>query len=181
MNPAGAANAPSDLKSRLLQRLHDPVQLRIFVTVMILLTGYLAIYLPLSGNIEDATRQLAAERERNELATSVEHLRAELAKFQGRLPRQVDTKEWVEYVLNGVRRFPLRLTQLNCDATRDLGPYKAVVLRIELEGDFMDMDAFLRWLESNQRLFRTDAVRICPSLGNRDVLVMQLAVLGVMG
>jgi Tfp pilus assembly protein PilO len=181
MTPAGADPSSSDLKGRLLERLHDPVQLRIFVTVAVLAGGYLGVYLPLDGRIEEATRQRDAERKRTELATDLEHLRAELQKFQGRLPKQADSKEWVEYLLSGVRRFPLRLTQLNCDPPRDMGPYRAVVLRIELEGDFMDMDAFLRWLDGNQRLFRTDMVRISPSLGNREVLLMQLAVLGVMG
>jgi Tfp pilus assembly protein PilO len=181
MSTADLANVPPDLKSRLIERLHDPVQLRIFTTVAILVVGYLAVCMPLGGKVYEAAGELAAQRQLTELASAVEHLRGELAKYQGRLPKQVDTKEWVEYVLEGIRRFPLRMTQLTCEAPRDIGPYKAVVLRIDLEGDFHDMDGFLRWMESNRRLFRADALRICPSLADRNVLVMQLTVLGVMG
>ena len=70
----------------------------------------------------------------------------------------------MQYLLGGIRRFPLRLTALDCDPPRDVGPYKAVVLRVDLEGAFFDMDALLRWLESNPRLFRIDSLRISPSL-----------------
>jgi hypothetical protein len=42
------------------------------------------------------------------------------------------------------------------------------------------MDALLRWLESNHRLLRIDLLRIAPSRSNRDVLVLQLTILGVM-
>ena len=181
MSTADLAAAPTDLKGKLIQRLHDPVQLRIFTTVVVLTIGYLAVCMPLLGKVDDATHVLAEQRSLTELATAVEHLRAEMPKFQGRLPKQVDSKEWVEYVLNGIRGFPLHMTQLTCDPTRDLGPYKMVVLRVEVEGDFQDMDGLLRWLESNPRLFRIDALRVCPSLANKNVLVMQLTVLGVMG
>ena len=181
MSTADLANAPADLKGKLIGRLHDPLQLRIFTTVTVLAVGYMAVCMPLGNKVDEAARELASQRKLTELASAVEHLRAQTAKFRGRLPKQVDSKEWVEYVLDGIRRFPLRMTQLTCDAPRDVGPYKAVVLRIELEGDFHDMDGFLRWMESNQRLFRADALRICPSLADRNVLVMQLTVLGLMG
>jgi hypothetical protein len=84
-------------------------------------------------------------------------------------------------VLSGVRNFPLKLVQLDADSSRDVGPYKAVVLRIEFEGAFPDMDAFLRWLESNERLFRIDTVKIAPHRSGNGLMFMQLTVLGVMG
>ena len=170
----------ADLKTRVLDRLHDPVQLRATVTAMVLLAAYAGIYAPLSGEITDATVAIDHQQKLCRLAADVEHLRAQYQSFANRLPKQSDSKEWVQYLLGGVRRFPLRLTALDCDPPRDVGPYKAVVLRVELEGAFFDMDALLRWLESNHRLLRIDSVRISPSRSNRNVLVLQLTVLGVM-
>ena len=159
---ADAINArKADLKSRLLERLHDPTQLRAVVTATVLLAAYAGIYAPLSGKIADATAEINRQQRLCQLASDVEHLRAQYKSFVDRLPKQSDSKEWVQYLLGGIRRFPLRLTALDCDPPRDVGPYKAVVLRVELEGAFFDMDALLRWLESNHRLLRIDSVRIC--------------------
>jgi Tfp pilus assembly protein PilO len=169
-----------DMKSRVLERLHDPIQLRAVVTATVLLSAYAAIYVPLSSEIADATASIEQQQKLCQLAADVEHLRAQYKSFADRLPAQSDSKEWVQYVLSGIRRFPLRLTTLDCDPPRDMGPYKAVVLRIELEGSFPDMDGLLRWLESNRRLLRIDSVRIAPSHSSRDALGLQLTVLGVM-
>jgi Tfp pilus assembly protein PilO len=133
----------------------------------------------LSGQIAGASAEIDGERKLCQLAADVEHLRTQYRSFADRLPKQSDSKEWVQYLLGGIRRFPLRLTTLECDPPRDVGPYKAVVLRAELEGAFFDMDALLRWLESNPRLLRIDSLRIAPSRSSRDVLVLQFTVLGV--
>jgi hypothetical protein len=181
MSPPDNEDRKADSKSRLVKRLHDPVQLRTFVTIVVVLVGYLGVYTPLNNEISEASRKLREEERRLDLARNLEHLRGQFRNLQSHLTQQTDSKEWVNYVLGGVRQFPLKLVALDCDAPRDLGPYKAVVLRIELEGSFPDMDAFLCWLESNQRLFRADSVRIVPSRSAKDVLILQLTVLGVMG
>ena len=62
-----------------------------------------------------------------------------------------------------------------------MGPYKAIVLRIELEGAYADLHGFLGWLETNERLFRIDTVKIQPHRSGDGTLIMQLTVLGVMG
>ena len=179
MTPTGKEQ--NDWKDKLLEWLRDRTRFRVVVVVVMLLAGYLCIYLPLSGKIDDGTRALRREENLRDLARSIEHLRAQYRGFAGRLPKQTDSKEWVAYVLNGIRKFPLRLVTLDCEAPRELGPYRAVALRIELEGAFSNMDALLRWLDSNERLFRIDAVRIAPSQSNKEVLTLQLTVLGAMG
>jgi Tfp pilus assembly protein PilO len=169
------------LKAQLLGRLQDPTQLRVCLTVVMLAVGYLGIYMPLSADIEQTTAKLAAEKKRLDLAHDIEHLRAQYTKLKRRLPKKTDINEWVEYVLSGSRRFPLRLVTLDKDPPREVGPYKAVVLRIEVEGTFPDMNAFLAWLETNERLMRVDSVRIQPHRSNNGSLVMQVTLLGVMG
>ena len=167
--------------AKLLERLHNPLQLRALVTGSLLLAGYFGIYLPLSSGIVDTTRQLNQEQKRLELARDIEHLRTQVESYKDRLPAGKDPNEWVQYVLGGIRGFPLKLVTLDVDTPRDLGPYKAVVVRVELEGAFHDMDALLRWFESNERLFRVDSLNINPHRSGNGTLVMQLTVLGVMG
>jgi Tfp pilus assembly protein PilO len=170
-----------NLKSRLLTSLRDANRFRAAVVGTVLVAGYAFIYVPLSDKIVENTKKLTHEEHLLDLAHGIRQLEAQFRKFEGRLPKNTDSKEWVAYVLAGIRNFPLRMVTLDCEAPRDVGPYKAVVLRIELEGAFRDMDRFLRWLESNKRLFRTDALRIAPSRTNKNVLTMQLTVLGIMG
>jgi Tfp pilus assembly protein PilO len=148
---------------------------------VVLMAGYAGIYMPFSSAIEDTSKQLVARRKRLDLADEVERLRAQYKSFKARLPEKKDTNEWVQYVLGGVRQFPVRLKTLDADPTREFGPYKAVVLRIELEGQFPELNSFLVWLETNKRLFRIDAVRIQPHLSGNGMLVMNLTVLGAMG
>ena len=176
-----AIGQQAQLKAKLLERLHNPTQLRAIVTGLVLLVGYVGVYMPLSGGMEATGRELTQEQKRLELACDVEHLRAQFDRFKHRLPKQRDPNEWVQYVLDGVRKFPLKLAKLDAEAARDLGPYKAVVLRMEFEGAFSDLDSFLGWLETNERLFRVDTVKIAPHRSGNGTLVLQMVVLGVMG
>ena len=80
-----------------------------------------------------------------------------------------------------MRKFPLTLLKWNGDELRDVGPYKVVVLRLELEGTFSGMDSMLDWLETNERLIRVDTVKIAPQKVGSGKLVMQLVIFGIMG
>lgn len=178
--PTQTSNNKLDFR-QLLERLHDPFRLRVLVTGLMLVVGYAGIYMPLSSRIDDTTRKLSQERRRQELADQIDTLRAQVSKFQARLPDNTDTNEWVEYVLEGIRKFPLKLNTLDSDSPRRVGPYEAMVLRIDLEGEFHDLDAFLHWLETNQRLFRVDSAKIAPARQASGELTMQLTLLGVKG
>lgn len=171
----------AQLKANLLEHLYNPAKLRGVVTSAVLLVGYLGVYMPLSGSIDSTGRDLRKEEKRLELACEVEHLRSQFDAFKDRLPAKRDPNEWVQYVLDGVRKLPVKMAKLDSEAARIVGPYKVVVLRMELEGAFKDLDKYLEWLETNQRLIRIDSVKIAPHRSGNGVLVMQLVVLGVMG
>jgi len=176
----GTKNA--DLRTRLLDRLHNPAQLRAAVTLLALVVGYLGIYLPLSSRITATTGRLTAARNRLRLARDMEQLEAQCKSFEHRVGEKPDPIEWAQYVLGGIRKLPgLKPAKLNPDPPQVIGPYKAVVLKIALEGSFGDLSAFLRWLETNERLFRVDALTITPHPAGNGSLLMQLTVVGVMG
>lgn len=181
MSPNQSDDSKTDLKARLFEWLHDPVHLHAAVTATVVAVAYLGIYMPLNGQIEQTSAEVRHARKLLELAGDIESLRAQYQSFRGRLPKQSDPNEWVQYVLGGLRRFPLKLAALDCDSPRPMGPYSTVVMRMELEGGFFAMDAFLRWLESNERLFRLDSLKIAPSRSSNEIQVMQITLLGVMG
>ena len=166
---------------KLLEQLHDPLRLRVFVTGIMLVVGYAGIYTPLSGRIEETTRKLNKAHKRHALGHDVEHLRAAVDKFHARLPEKTDSNEWLQYVLGGIRMFPNNLITLDLDDPQTVGPYRAVVFHIELAGEFNELDAFLHWLEANQRLFRVDSAKIAPARRQGGGLVLQLTVLGMKG
>ncbi len=176
-----ASSKSSPAKAKLQDHLYNPTKLRSLVTGLMIAVGYIGIYMPLSGAIESTTKDRSKEQKRLDLACEVEHLRQQFDNFKKRLPAKRDPNEWVQYVLGGVRKLPLKLAKMDTEDARDLGPYKLVVLRLELEGSFTDMDLLLNWLETNERMFRVDSVKIAPHRSGKGILIMQLVVLGVMG
>ncbi|MEI6539692.1 MAG: hypothetical protein WCO86_09220 [Planctomycetota bacterium] len=165
----------------MLDHLRDPMRLRMFIAMIALIGAYAAIYMPLEANISEITRDLNAEKKRLALAVDIERLRQEEQRFEDRLPREADRNEWVEYVLSGIRKLPLKLVLFDAKGAQEIGPFKVIVLSCELEGGFHDMDRLVRWLEYNDRLFRIDSIKIAQHRSNNGMLVMQLTILGLMG
>jgi Tfp pilus assembly protein PilO len=167
--------------AKLVERLHDPFQLRVFITILMLAVAYVAIYMPLNGRIEKISRQLDHEKKHKDLAEEIEQLREQVESFQARLPEGTDTNEWMQYVLGAIRKTPLKLARLDPGAPQRVGPYEAVVLQLELEGVFEDLDSFLHWVETNERLFRIDSAKIAPPRNENGKLSMQLTLVGLKG
>jgi len=190
MNAPETIERRAGLKTQLIDRLHDPLQLRIFVVGIVILVGYGGVYMPLKERIDKTNRQIELEQRMQDLAVDLNRLEKQCRVFDKRLPINTDGKEWMQYVNEGILRFPLKLTKFNSLEPIPVGPYKAITLRIELEGTYFDLDQFLRWLETNPRLFRIDDFSIGLSkkpgvgrgaAGANDELVMQLTVLGLAG
>jgi Tfp pilus assembly protein PilO len=176
-----AAGKSGKIASIALRVLHNPFQLRVVVMLVIFAAWYLGFCMPMSSSIDRTVASTSTERKRLALALEVERLRAQVMRFDDRLPRKTDPNEWVHYMLEGVRRFPLRMVLLDSDGMKDVGPYKAVVVKLEVEGAFHDVDAFLRWVEGNSRLLRVDGIRMEPSRAAKGKMSVQMVILGVMG
>jgi Tfp pilus assembly protein PilO len=180
MIPTGTEERRSDLKSNLLERLHNPMQLRLFLLVVVLAAGYFAVYVPLSGKIVETTKKLERDRKMLELAGSIEQLQKQFLKFDSRVPQLADSKEWVEYVMEGIRQLPVNLLSLNCKPAKTIGPYQAIMLQVELQGTFLELDQVFRWVESNRRLLRADEVKLSPG-HNARVMEMHLTLVAMTG
>jgi len=180
MSRQGRKKGQSPL-SGFVARLHNPMFLRAVVAGSVLAVGYIAVYAPLGANIDDDMHRIAAQKKRLDTVQDIESLRKEYASFKDRVPEKADTDEWVQYVLSGIRQFPLKLILLSPSASKDVGPYKGIVLRIELHGQLNDLNAFLKWVEANRRIFRVDVMDIEASIQTKGALVMHLTVVGVTG
>ncbi|HTQ37435.1 MAG TPA: type 4a pilus biogenesis protein PilO [Pirellulales bacterium] len=165
----------------LVERLHNPGFLRAVVTGIVLAVAYVGVFSPLAANIDEDMHKLAAQKKLLETVQDIETLRKEYATFKDRVPDKADTDEWVQYMLVGIRQFPLKLILLDPGAPKEVGPYKGIVMRIELNGQLRDMNDFLKWLESNPRLVRVDIMDIETSIQTKGALVMHLTVVGVTG
>jgi Tfp pilus assembly protein PilO len=182
MSAAENTERRANWKTNLLERLSNPNQLRGFLTGLVLLIGYLAIYQPFEQHAAAAKKSLAESKKRLDLARDVEQLRKQFSPLEARLSQPTDSKEWERYMLDEIRKFPLKLESFKPGDPRDIGPYKAITMQIEMTGSYVDLDHFLHWLESNKRLFRVDDVKISvKSTTGEHCLTMKIVVLGLMG
>ena len=152
---------PARILSVFRTRMHDPMQLGAFLCGAPADLVRRGVSPARRGDRRDFPAQARAKKHL-ELARDIELLRDQVKQFKRRLPEDTDSNEWVEYVLTGLRTIRLKLVALDPKATVQHGPFHLVVLRIELEGGFHDLDRLLGWIESNERLFRVESIRIEP-------------------
>ncbi len=162
-----------------LERLHDPLRLRIGLTAVVLVIAYVGVYWPFSERIAEVDSQLARDEKRLATAHDIEQMQARYRQVAPRIPSSKDSHEFVEYVLRGIQeRSALRLVELKPEATTHVGPYQAAAVSLELEGSFRELSEFLRWLEVNPRLLRVDSVEIMPR--QKGCLSMHMRIVGLM-
>jgi Tfp pilus assembly protein PilO len=170
-------------KSSLIERLHNPTELRFCLMAIVLGIGYATVFLPFDATIAATTRKLNDAKKRLALADEVEVLRREYRAIQPRIPSNLDVSEWLQYVLSGLRQCPIRLESFSPDSPKAVGSYQTLTIKIRVSGAFADIDRFIYWLESNPRLFRVDSVKI--SAGGSKVeageISADLIIVGVMG
>jgi Tfp pilus assembly protein PilO len=174
------------LKVRLVAFCYKPMLFRAALTAVIVGAWYAGFAMPSTAEIDQTATKLAREQKRLGLAREVEELRKQVARYQKRLPVNSDPNEWVQYMLDGVRKFPtLRLVMLDTDGTKAVGPYNAILIKLNVEGPFRDVDAFVRWIEANPRLLRVDMLNMQPVRSANETasgrMGATMIVMGVMG
>ncbi len=89
-----------------MERLHNPLQLRICVLIVGRGGGLFRRLRALEWQNQRDHKKLQRDRKMLELAGSIEQLQKQFRQFDSRVPQQADSKEWVQYVLEGIRHFP---------------------------------------------------------------------------
>jgi hypothetical protein len=179
----------SALVANLVRRLHDPSQLRWILTGLVSALGGLVVYLPLAGRADDSERKYAHEKKRLNLVKDIEHLRDDYKAIKQRIPAKSDASEWAAYLYHMLSdedspflkecKGHLRLVDMNTSPVRNMAPYRLAYASLVLEGEYCDLDRFLRWLDTNERLLRVDNIKL--EVNERgDALQMRVVVVGVL-
>ncbi len=182
MNAPDGHERRAGILGKFVERLHNPAQLRLFVMLAVLGIGYAGVAMPLMNRINDADRILAECKKRLTLADEIDRMRKQYHRVESRLAAQSDTNEWLQYVLSGIRKSPLKLNSFTPGAPQAIGPFQIVSLNVKLSGDYADVDRFLYWLESNERLFRVDNLKIVTAATPEGMEIrLDMTVVGVIG
>src|SRR5262245_46795459 len=141
----------SALLRNIIKRFNDPSQLRWIMMGLVLCTGVIGVYMPLSGRADDAERKANHEKERLALIKDLEHLREDYKNVKQHIVK-MDPSDWATYLNEGTRLFKgLRVLSLETQSTRSMPPYRLAVLAIVLEGTYPLFDQYLHWLDTNER------------------------------
>lgn len=163
-------------KAAITKHLSDPVKLRLVVSGTLALVAIVGVYLPFSGLIEENRAEVAAERGRDQAIKDVEGLRSQVAAYEGRIGKESDANDWVQYLLSGLREYPVKLRDMESRPPQKVGPYLAVTLSVEIEGTYHRMRDLMEWLESSDRVLRVDSMRFEK---RPKSLLMKITVLGL--
>lgn len=158
--------------------LSDPVKMRLVVIVAMTAVAIMAVYRPLAGRIETKQRQLAAQKRRANIIACVEALRKQAGVYRPRISEKSDTNEWVQYLLRGLRESGVKLRDMSSRQPRKVGPYKAIVLTVDVQGNYKTVKSLMEWLEQSDRLLRVDSIRCQKKLG---AIEMKVTLLGLVG
>ncbi len=158
--------------------LSDPVKMRLAVIVGITAVAVMAVYKPLADGIETKQQQLVAQKKRADLIAGVEALRKQAGVYRPRISEKSDTNEWVQYILTGLRKSGVKLRDMSSRQPRKVGPYKAIVLTVEVQGNYKTVKKLMEWLEQSDRLLRVDSIRCQKKLGSIE---MKISLLGLVG
>lgn len=162
------------------RRMRDPIQLRLGLGAILVGAWYLAIYAPMSERIDAASRDREQLEAHLATAKAIVALRAEADKFRGHLPDRKDPNGWIESILQGVRRFPVKVRKFEPLPPRKHGPHDALSAKLELVGTTPALDGLLGWIEANPRLLRVDSIVLEPDQGEK-ALVLRITVVGIVG
>jgi hypothetical protein len=159
-----------------IKHLSNPLKLRLTTVFTFVAVGIVFVYMPLSKRIQAAEKMLADERERNEKICDVEKLRKQVRSYRDRIGDNSDTNEWVQYTLDGLRNFKVKLREMESGEQKRVGPYHAVTLSMEIEGLYPRLEGYIEWLEKSERILRIDSVRFEKRPQN---LLMKIIILGL--
>lgn len=159
------------------QHLSDPVKLRLFTAGALLLLVTVLVYMPLYKVIDRNKKLLAAAKERNGYITDCEKLRAQAMAFRPLIEEKPDVTGWIGYLLDGMRKFQVKLRSMNPQKENKVGPYKAAALSMDIEGSYQELKNYIEWLESSKSLIRVDELKLTKGQKN---MLMKITVLGIM-
>jgi len=175
------SDTPAKINPReiVLGQLRNPLKLRLTLCVAILAAWYLLFFSPLGGQMAVTTARTDKECQRIATAREIEQLRKSLNPYRDRVAAKSDPNELIQQVMDHIRPTAFRLIDLKPEKPKDLGPFEAIGLRLVFEGSFAELDAFLTWVQTDQRLMRIDSLKVEPHPRDQTKLAIQLTLLSL--
>lgn len=164
-------------KALLEKHLSDPIKLRITTMAGLLITSAVIVYMPLSKKIEESQGLYAKEKERNNYIAEYEKLEKQAAMFRAYIGDNFDSNKWVQYLLDGLRQYEIKLRGMEAKQPKTVGPYQAVTFVMELEGTYPEQKKYVHWLESSKSFIRIDSIQMEKKAGS---LMMKIYVSGML-
>ena len=171
-------DAKTSYKEIVLKQLRQPLKLRVLLVPGRIAGWYLAILQPLEPTRRPPPPPASAANARGlpPLARSTSS-RNPSSPTKGRVLVGADINELMRYVITQMRTSPLKLLDLKPEKPKDLGPFEALGLKLTLEGRYTEIDEFLKWVETDERLLRIDAIRLDPLAKDPSRLTAQVLLL----
>ena len=154
--------AKSGLPGVVLKQLSHPLKLRLVLCAGLIAAWQMLLLGPLDDNVATTVTRIDAERKRAATAREIDRLKNALKPYKDRIGAGEDGQELMQYVIAHIRSSPLHLVDLAPQKAKSVGPFSAVGLQLRLEGTYLHIDDFLRWVETEKRLLRVDSVQLAP-------------------
>ena len=167
---------PVSTAAKWAQRLRGRSRMAVAAIGGVFLVGFIGVSRPLGQRIDAANDRLARAEARLQLAGEIHHLRRQASLYQKKLPRGIDTNDWTNYLLTGIRGERVKLVRMDPKDVAALGPCKILSWQIDLEGDLESLGRVVEWMENGKRLLRIDRILLQDADGK---LAMSLLVKGL--
>ncbi len=171
--------AKTDYKQVILNQIRQPLKLRLLLCSAIITGWYVLFFSPLSEQTAATTAKIIKDRKRVAASRQIEQLKKAMAPYKGRVLAGADLNELMQHVIARTRSSPLKLIDLKPEKSKDLGPYETLGLKLTLEGRFAEIDEFLKWVETDQRLLRIDTIKLDPINKDPSRLTAQVVLLSL--
>jgi hypothetical protein len=169
-------NTTTSTAAKWAERLRGRSRMAVAAIGGVFLVGFVGVSRPLGQRIDAANERLTKAEARAQLAGEVASLRRQSALYTNKLRRGVDGNDWTNYILDGIRNERVRLIRMDPKDTVTLGPCKALVWQVDIEGDFRSLSNVVAWLENGERLIRIDRLVLQSANGK---LVMSMVIKGL--
>ena len=174
-----SSSAKPDYKAILLRQLHEPLKLRLCLSICVMVIWYFSFFSPAFEQIAATGAKIIQERKRLAVGEEIQQLRTSLGPHKGLIPAGTEVHELMRQVMEEMRSSPLKLVDLKPQKSQELGPYETLGIRLTLQGAYADIEELMKWVETDKRLLRIDSIKIEPSSQNPSQLVAQLVLLSL--
>src|SRR4051812_17595988 len=142
------------------ERLRGRSRMAVAAIGAVFFLGLFFVSRPLSQRIDSANERLSKAEGRMVLASDVYDLRKQASHYKKKVPRGVDLNDWTNYLLEGIRSQPVKLTRMEPKKQTSLGPCKVLTWHIEMTGTLDALSHTVEWIENGQRLVRLDKMTL---------------------